>query len=340
MVKAKDMLDMPLSDSVDIEESEEECISRIKKARKKRKHKKHIGEIVFIVAMLAYPIIHFLITWLYMNIETFGLSFQRYNIFANDFQIYQGDIFFNYKMWIDRFLHDAKYTSLLTNSLMYMVVSCFITLPLSIVCAYFFFKKIRGNTIFRIIFFLPSILPTVAMTFAFRYGFDSYGYVNAILRGLGVENVPTWFGTEGLTPFMIFFYCVWAGIGYNVVMLSGAMSRIPEDIVDYNRLEGVGFFRELTTIVVPMIWPTIVTLFTVGMGTVLTIWQQAYFLMDSSTAGLYGTGTIGMYIFGNYSDKTQIPQVASFGLLCSVMYLPILFFARWVMNKFFNEVDY
>ena len=309
------------------------------KKKKLNKYGLRKEQIIFICVMLFYPVVHFLVTWLYINSETFLLSFTRYNIFAGAFQV-PGNIFYNYQMWIDRFLHDARYSGILLNSFLYFPVSCFITLPLSVICAYFIFVKVPGGNLFRVIFFLPSILPTVAMTMAFRFGFDTYGYINAILRKMGVENVPIWFGSEGLTPFMIFFYCVWAGIGYNVVLLSGAMSRVPTEVVEYNKLEGVGMAREMFGVMIPMIWPTIVTLFTVGMNTVLTIYLQAYFLMGSSTSGDFGTGTIALFIFGNYSDKTQIPQLSSFGLLCSLIYVPFIFLARWIMNKFFTEVDY
>ena len=314
-------------------------MEQLKKKRRRNKYGLRKEQIVFICVLLAYPVIHFLVTWLYINSRTLILSFTRYNPNVADFQI-PGNIFYNFEMWIDRFLHDSKYTMILVNYLLYFHVSCFITLPLSVICAYFIFAKVPGGTVFRVIFFLPSILPGVAMTMAFRFGFDTYGYVNALLRHLGMENVPVWFGTDGLTPFMIFFYCVWAGIGYNVVLMSGAMSRVPSEIIEYNRLEGVGMGREMFCIMVPMVWPTIVTLFTVGMNTVLTLYMQPYFLMGSSTDGNFNTGTIALYIFGNYSDRRQIPQLSSFGLLCSLFYVPVIFLARWIMNKFFTEVDY
>ena len=62
--------------------------------------------------------------------------------------------------------------------------------------------------------------------------------------------------------------------------------------------------------------------------------------MGSTTDGNFNTGTIALYIFGNYSNETQIPQLSSFGLLCSLLYVPIIFLARKIMNRFFKEVDY
>ena len=309
------------------------------KTKKRNRYGLKKEQIVFIVVLLAYPVLHFLINWLYINFRTIALSFTRYNIFAGEFQI-PGDIFYNYKMWISRILHEERYRMILVNSFLYFPVTNFITLPLSVICSYFLYLKVPGHAIYKVIFFLPSILPVVVLTMAFRFGFDTYGYVNTILGWLGVSNPPVWFGSDHVTPFMIFFYCVWAGIGYNVVLLSGAMGRVSAEVIEYGRLEGVGMWREMTQIIIPMIWPTIVTLFTVGMNTVLTIYLQAYFLMDSSTKGEFNTGTIALYIFGNYSNETQIPQLSSFGLLCSLIYVPIIFIARRIMNKFFTEVDY
>ena len=309
------------------------------KKRKKGRYNLSKGAIVFIIVMLAYPVLHFLINWLYINGRTIVLSFTRYNPWANAFQV-PNDPFYNYKMWINRLLFENKYRMIFLNSLLYFPVSCFITLPLSIVCSYFLYKGVPGKNVFKVIYFLPSILPVVVLTMAFRFGFDTFGYVNAILKAMGVSNPPIWFGTDGLTPFMIFFYCVWAGIGYNVILLAGAMGRVPSELIEYGKLEGVGMWKEMTHIVIPLVWPTIVTLFTVGMNCVLTIYLQAYFLMGSTTDGNFNTGTIALYIFGNYSNSMQIPQLSSFGLLCSLLYVPVIFLARWIMNKFFKEVDY
>ncbi len=283
----------------------------------RRRYNLSVGAVVFICVLLAYPVIHFLITWVYINSQTIALSFTRYNPVVNDYQI-PNDIFYNYKMWIDRFLHDERYSSILWNSALYVPVTCGITLPLSVVCSYFLYKDLPGKNFFKVIYFLPSILPVVVLTMAFRLGFDTFGYVNALLRFMGIQNPPIW---------------------YNVVLLSGAMARIPQELVEVGRLEGINFTQEMTKVVIPLVWPTIVTLFTVGMNTVLTIYLQAYFLMGSAE-GNFNTGTVAMYLFGNYSNQQQVPQLAAFGLLCSVIFVPFIFLGRRIMNHFFREVDY
>ena len=89
---------------------------------KKRKYGLSKGKVIFICVMLAYPVLHFLINWLYINMQTILLSFQRYNIHAGEFQV-PPDIFYNYKMWFNRFFTDKRYSSILLNSFLYFPVS-------------------------------------------------------------------------------------------------------------------------------------------------------------------------------------------------------------------------
>ena len=304
----------------------------------KKVKKKNRMRTAFIIALLAYPVLHFLIFWVYINSNTIYLTFTRYIWSEGKFMLYAIDPLINYKMWINQIRTNVTTQHILYTSLGYFGVTCFVSLPLSLICSYFLFKKLPAGNVFRVIFYLPSILPVAVLAMAFRFAFGADGFVNPILEALGITP-PNWWGSSTHTPFMVYFYCVWAGLGFNIVLYSGAMSRVPEELIEYNRLEGIGMTRELFTIITPLIWPTLSTTFIVGMSSVLTVYQQPYFLM-MSTSGAYNTGTIYLYIFANYSNTLQVPQVASFGLLCSVVFVPFILFARWLLGKFFNEVDY
>ncbi len=303
--------------------------------------KKHGGKptrTIFIIAMLAYPVLHFLIFWVYINSNAVYLTFTRYSWATGEFVFSAADPFINYKMWISQIKSNPTIQNMLKTSLGYFPVTCLISLPLSLIFSYFLFKKIPGSKVYRVIFYLPSILPVAVLAMSFRFAFGNDGFINPLLEAIGITP-PTWWGNSSLTPYMVFLYCIWAGLGFNIVVYSGAMSRIPEELLEYNRLEGVGPFRELFTIVTPLIWPTLTTTFISGMAAVLTVYQQPYFLM-MSTSGAYNTGTINLYIFANYANTLQIPQIASLGLLCTAVWVPFIFLARWLLNKFHNDVDY
>lgn len=106
--------------------------------------------------------------------------------------------------------------------------------------SYFLYKKMPLAGAFRVIFFLPSIVPVVVLTKSFTYVFDSsIGPVDHLLRYVLGFDTPAWFREYPVSQVMIFVYCIWAGLGYNIILLSGAISRLPQEVMEYGRLEGV-----------------------------------------------------------------------------------------------------
>jgi ABC-type sugar transport system permease subunit len=313
--------------------AESKAIEKRLKLRKRSKSRN-----IFIIAMLAYPVLHFLIFWVYINSNAIYLTFTRYIWSSGKFVFSAADPFINYKMWINQIASNPTIRNMIKTSLGYFPVTCLISLPLSLIFSYFMFKKVPGSKIYRVIFYLPSILPVAVLTMSFRFAFGNDGFVNPLLKMFSITP-PVWWGNSSLTPYMVYLYCIWAGLGFNIVVYSGAMSRVPLELLEYNRLEGVKPFRELFGIITPLIWPTLTTTFIAGMSAVLTVYQQPYFLM-MSTSGAYNTGTIYLYIFANYANTLQVPQVASLGLLCSAVWVPFIFLAKWLLNKFVSDVDY
>lgn len=297
--------------------------------------KSKIAYYVFVAVALTYPLLRFLIVWGYVNISAIWSSFTRYDI-LRDRNIFVG--FLQYRLVLNKFINDEGTQKMLLNSFLYFPVTCFISLPLSVLFSYFLYKKVPGGGIFRVIFYLPSILPIAVLTMAFRFAFGPDGFIDPILIRLGI-NPPLWFGSSTLTPIMIFFYCVWAGLGFNIVLFSGAMSRVPIEIAEYSKLEGVGYARELFQIMVPLVWPTVVTTFVLGMSSVLTVYLQPYFLMGSNSAPTYGR-TISLDIFNSYSSEMQAPYLAAFGLFCTICYVPVILLVRGFMTRFFKDVAY
>lgn len=292
---------------------------------------------IFIILMLIYPLFRFAIMWGYINIKALYVSFTRYDLLT-DSNIFAG--FLQYKLLFRRLASDEYTKHTLITSALYFVVTCGISLPLSVIFSYFLFKKVPAAGVYRVIFYLPSILPVAVLALTFRYSFGSEGYVDQLLHSLGFQNLPLWWGDSNITPIMVFVYCIWAGLGLNIVLFSGAMSRVPKEILEYDQLEGVGMARELFQVMLPCIWPTFVTTFMLGMTSVLTVYLQPYFLMDSATTTPFNTCTISLYIFNNYATPAQAPYLAAFGLFCSAVFVPIVLGTRAFLNRFFRDVGY
>ena len=125
-------------------------MSAVKKGLPKKKF--FNGTTIFIIVMLFYPVAHFLLMWLGVNINSILLTFQT-PVRGKLHWLPLDDLFFNYETLFVSFQMETR-QSLFLASLAYFVVSCLVTLPISLFFSYFIFKKIRGSNFFKVIFFI------------------------------------------------------------------------------------------------------------------------------------------------------------------------------------------
>lgn len=298
------------------------------KQRKKRLLK---TSTVFVVVMLAYPVAQFLLMWFGVNINTVLLAFQT-NVRGRLVYLPLDSLFENFEILFMSFNSESTRMMFL-NSGAYFIVSCLITLPISMFFSYFIFKKVKWNSFFKIIFFLPSILPLIILTLVYELSLSSHGMFGPVLSGIGIYPADLFIG--GSMRVMVWIFCVWAGIGYNVILLTSSMARIPREILESTKMDGVSSMREFFKIIIPLSWPTITTLFIFGMLSVFNVFMQPLFLTDVLTE----TKTIGLEIY-NASRGVGLNTPATLGLFCSIIGTPIVLGVRSGLEKIYGDVTF
>lgn len=293
---------------------------------------------LFIFGFLLIPLIHFAVFTLYVNISALVMAFQRYDGATNTIS---WDLTYNFALFFRNLTSsNDMYRKMLLNSVLYFPVVDFIMLPLSVISAYFLFRKIKFSKVFRFIFFLPNIIPIVVLSIAFRNMWDpSFGPVNLLLHnvfGVPQENLPAWLLDPDYAMGMLYFYAVWAGIGYNVILLNGAMQRIPPEIFESARMDGIGSWREIWSIVVPLTWSTISTLFVTGAMVVFT--QTLHPLVVTPNQGTSETWTIGLVIL-QATEGGQQYYAAAMGVLCVLIGVPLVQLLRKGIDKIYDTVE-
>ena len=311
----------------------EEQQNTTRRPRRKRRFIK--ASTIFVIVMLAYSVLHFLLMWVGVNFNSILLSFKTYK--GGSYHWLTGSRFFeNFELIFMNISKDVdNYRSMLFSSLAFFVVSCFVTLPISLIFSYFIFKKILASGFFKVIFFLPSIIPLIILTTIYSITVGSNGPVGQLLNAMGIQSANL-FLTHQSSSWMIWIFCVWAGIGYDVILLTAGMSRIPRDILESCKMDGVPSFWEFIRIVIPLTWSTVTTLFVFGMMSVFTVFLQPWYLAPKVNT----TWTIGTNIYFASKGGRALQAPAALGLFYSVIGAPIIVGVRALLNKFFGEVSY
>ena len=298
---------------------------------------KYQRDMRFVALMLALPIIQFIIFWIVPNINSILMAFR--NPGSEGFTLMNFERF-----WILLTEENSSVLPSIKNTVILFISTNFINLPIVMFLSFVLFKKIPGYKVFRVIFYLPSILGSSVTAALYRYVVSNKGPVEQVLGWLGVEYSKQLglLGNPETTFLMIIIYSLWTGVGVNMIMLNGAMARIPEDIFESARIDGVGFWREFFQIVCPLIWPTVTTLLVFGMSGIFTSYGATMLLAPNTPEA----STIGWYIVrftaaaGTGVTNEVLNYPAAVGLIFTVIGLPMVLGTKWLCEKVAQNIEY
>lgn len=294
----------------------------------------HRSKAGFLFLALLVPVVHWLIFWLYINLDTFLLAFKA--------GAEQDWTLLNFRLLWESLADKTGDDSIgiaLKNTLLYFGATLFIILPFSVLISYFFYKKIAGYKIFRVLFYLPSIVSGIALVSVYRgVVTDPWGLVARLVETVwGEEHFPSGglLSQNSTATWAILLYSIWTGPCTNILLIGGAMTRIPTEVVESAKMEGCGPARELTRIILPMIWPTVSTII-VFMFTNIFNTSGPILLF---TGGSAGTTTLAFWIFkqvygtGQMGGTGQYNLVSCAGLVFTLIGVPIILLVRKLVEK-------
>ena len=180
------------------------------------------------------------------------LSFTKYDVLSKP-------VFVGLKNYVDMFTNDDLFWPSLLRTAYYAGVS----VPLSVVGSMFLAillnTKLRGITIYRTLFFMPSLVPLVASVVLFKVLLNSdFGLVNQGLRGLGVENPPGWFADSNWAVPSLIMMRLWGSLGGTqmIIFLAG-LQGIPTEMYDAASIDGASGWQQTRHVTIPLLTPTI-----------------------------------------------------------------------------------
>ena len=311
---------------------------------KKTIHKltKRNSEIIFIVAMLFFPLLQFVIFWIVPNFDSLILGFK--NPVTGQLTTANFERFFE-KLFRAKD-ESGRYDEIvyaIKNSLIYFAVNIFVCTPLVIFFSYVLFRKVPMSGVFKVVFYLPSIIGATVTTTLFRTlllkgapGYELLKRIGFITKDMEVLGL---FASDSTAFLMVIIYSIWTCVGINMIMFYGAMRRIPTEIFESADIDGAGFFRQFFKLVIPLIWPTITTLIIFSLSSMFVTYGAVMILCPT----LPSASMVGWYIvhFTTATDsQASLNYPAAVGLIFTAIGLPFVLFIRWALNRVSASVEY
>jgi multiple sugar transport system permease protein len=224
-----------------------------------------------------------------------------------------------------------------------------IQLAISLLLSVLLFQKIRGKGLFRLIYFLPYITPTVAAAAVFRVFFagrptapinsliqlfggnalrwlDEPTGIFQLIAGSNVE-LPAWAVGPSLALVVIIIYNVWAFVGYDTVIFLAGLGNIPGELYEAASIDGAGRIAQFRHITIPLLSPT--TYFLTLLSIIGTFKAFNHIWVLRSGAALGTTDTAVVLIFTEFNRNTRYGYAAAL----SIVLLGVIIILTIINNK-------
>ena len=159
----------------------------------------------------------------------------------------------------------------------YMLASVPVGLLGSLLLASLLNQRVRGESIFRTLFYLPSLTPTAAAAILWTWLLHyRVGLVNHLLSLVGIQG-PPWLGSQQWAIPAIILIGLWTGMGGGrMIIFLAALQGVPIEFYEAAEIDGAGWWHKFRSITLPMISPTIFFNMVLGIIGALQVFSTAY----------------------------------------------------------------
>lgn len=283
------------------------------------------GNLVRGLLFISPWLIGFFLFTIYPILASLYYSFTHYDVLRQP-------KFVGLQNYIELFVEDPLFKTAFNNTLYFVVIG----VPAAVVIAYLLANLLNTDiafrSVFRTIFFIPSIVPIVATVMVWLWMYNPrYGVINAFLSSRGLQAIP-WLSRPALAkPSLIIIQC-W-GQGSAIVIFLAALQDVPRSLYDAALVDGANRWQRFWNVTIPMCTPAI--LFVLLTGLIGTF--QSFTLPWLLTSGgpLNATELYGVYLYRNafsYFKMGYASAMAWLLFLVIVAFSVVIFrsSARWV----------
>ncbi len=190
-----------------------------------------------------------LMFWIYPTLASAYYSFTKFNAV-------QSPTWVGLRNYIQLFTQDDDFWMAVYNTLYFAVVSIPLAIILAFGLAMMLNAKIRFQTVYRTIYFLPTLVPEVALALVWVYLFTpGTGLINIPFDWLGIRG-PCWLTCEAWARPTLVLLALWI-IGQQVILYLAGLQDVPQDLYDAAQVDGANFWHRFRHVTVPMMTPVV-----------------------------------------------------------------------------------
>lgn len=223
-------------------------------------------------------------------------------------------------------LRDPDFWGALRTTAVFVVGTIPFTTTASLALALAVQPAFRGRTLFRVGFFLPSVVSVVVLSLVFKALYAPTGTINAVFGALNLPT-PAWLLDPHTALPAIMAMDVWAACGYYMLVFLAGLESIPADLHDAARLDGAGPWARFRHITLPLLRPTLLFVLVVNTVRSLQIFAEVFVMTRGGPLG--STTTLVFLLYEQAFSRFRLGYASA---LAYLLFAISLLFA-WMQSR-------
>lgn len=191
-----------------------------------------------------------------------------------DYNVQSAAIFTGLKNYIDLFQDPLFVKSLIVTGYYTLLVVPF-DIIIALLLAVLLNQKVKGQAIFRTVFYAPTVISGVAISFIWEWLLNpQYGLVNYVLSFVGINNLQWFSGDSSVIPSFVLMSLT--SIGGTMIIFLASLQSLPSDLYEAAEIDGAGKFTKFLRLTVPLISPVILFNVIIGIIGSFQVFTPAY----------------------------------------------------------------
>ncbi len=185
--------------------------------------------------------------------------------------------FVGFKNFADQFISDDLHIAL-TNTVTYTLL----VVPGSVILALLLalgLNRVRGKDIYRVLYFMPQITSSVAVSVIWLWLMNSdFGLINALIKTWFHVNGPGWLTDDRFVIPSIAIVAIWWGVGFNMIIFLAGLQGIPTVYSEAARIDGASRWQLFWRVTLPLLSPTLFFTTVIAIISSFQVFDLAYVL--------------------------------------------------------------
>ena len=220
----------------------------------------------------------------------------------------------------------------------YAFVMVPIGIGLSLLAAMLLNQGLKGTSVFRTLFFLPSLTPIVVAAVIWRWLYQpDFGAINWLLWQLGVDEGPRWLTSPSLALPSLMLIGLWASVGGGamVIFLAG-LQGVPRELHDAAAIDGANAWQRFRNVTLPLMTPTIFFNLVIGIIAALKVFALA--VLATQGGPNYATWFFNLHLYNNAFQFFEMGYASALAWIFFLLVVTLTFLnVRWSRSWVYYE---